>query len=76
MVPDKNINHSIFLWKQTTKEMAKVKTRSQLADEYGICRKTLYNWLTSKKIIVSRGHLTPHDQKTIYDEFGPPRKIE
>lgn len=52
--------------------MAKVKTRTQLADEYGVCRKTLYNWLKSNKIDVHNGQLTPSDQKKIHDKFGQP----
>ena len=52
--------------------MSKVKTRSQLAEEYGISRKTLYNWLKSNKIEVRGGQLTPLDQKKIHDKFGQP----
>ena len=52
--------------------MSKVKTRTQLADEYGISRKTLYNWLKSNKVEVRSGQLTPLDQKKIHDKFGKP----
>lgn len=52
----------------------KVKTRSQLAEEYGICRKTLYNWLKKKNIKLTPGQLTPKDQTIIFQSLGNPNK--
>jgi transposase-like protein len=52
--------------------MDKAKTRQQLADEYGVNRKTLYRWLKRKKINFDGGLLTPTEQTMIYDTFGAP----
>jgi transposase-like protein len=49
----------------------KVKTRSQLADDYGISRKTLYNWLKAYNIKLPRGQITPKDQIKIIELLGP-----
>ena len=58
----------------TMKELS--KTRYQIADEYGICTKTLYRWIKEKKLNISKGLLTPKEQKIIYETFGaPPDKI-
>lgn len=54
--------------------MDKAKTRQQLADEYGVNRKTLYRWLKRKKINFDGGLLTPTEQTMIYDTFGSPEK--
>ncbi|MCG8310038.1 MAG: hypothetical protein MI975_21760 [Cytophagales bacterium] len=52
----------------------KAKTRTQLASEYGVSRKTLYNWLKNHNIVLGKGQLTPSDQKKIIDKLGPPDK--
>lgn len=49
-----------------------VKTRSQIADEYGICRKTLYNWCKSEGIVLPNGLLNYNIQQKIYRAFGEP----
>lgn len=49
-----------------------VKTRQQLADEYGVSRKTLYTWLKKANIKLKRSLITPKEQSEIYDEFGLP----
>lgn len=52
----------------------KSKTRKEIAHEYGIDRKTLYNWLKEEKIkIKQRRLITPKDQMIIYKCFGIPR---
>lgn len=49
-----------------------VKTRQQIADEYGISRKTLYSWLKKEKIELPRSLVSPKEQNIIYDRFGNP----
>lgn len=48
------------------------KTREQLAEEYGISRKTLYSWLKNAGIKLKKRLLTPKEQETIYNTFGNP----
>jgi hypothetical protein len=49
-----------------------VKTKQQMADEYGICRKTFNRLLLKKNIRLERGLISPKDQMTIYSELGLP----
>jgi hypothetical protein len=49
-----------------------VKTKQQMADEYGICRKTFSKWLVKKNIRLGRGLISPRDQLAIYTELGDP----
>ncbi len=51
------------------------KTRSRIAAEYGISRKTLYNWIKSEKIIMRSNLVSPKEQEKIYKLFGVPRYI-
>jgi hypothetical protein len=53
-----------------------VKTKQQMADEYGVCRKTFNKLLRKKQIMLDRGLISPKDQKNIYDELGTPSGIE
>jgi hypothetical protein len=46
------------------------KTKQQIADEYGICTKTLNKWLKDEKILFKRGLINPKKQKIIYKKFG------
>lgn len=55
--------------------MYKAKTRQQMADEFGIDRKTLYRWMKRNKISVDSGLLTPSEQAQIYSTFGKPDKL-
>lgn len=55
--------------------MHKAKTRQQIADEFGIDRKTLYRWLKRNKISVDTGLLTPFEQAQIYHTFGKPERL-
>jgi hypothetical protein len=51
------------------------KTRAQLAHEYGVCRKTFYNWL--KKLdaeLPKRRNLFPAEVERIYALLGRPEK--
>jgi hypothetical protein len=49
-----------------------VKTKQQMADEYGVCRKTFNRLLFRKNIKLERGLISPKDQMIIYNELGIP----
>jgi hypothetical protein len=49
-----------------------VKTKQQMADEYGVCRKTFNKLLLKKRIKLDRGLISPKDQMFIYDKLGVP----
>ena len=51
------------------------KTKQQIADEYGICIKTLNKWLKEEKIRINRGLINPKNQEMIYKKFGAPRYL-
>jgi hypothetical protein len=53
-----------------------VKTKQQMADEYGVCRKTFNKLLEKKNISINRGLITPRDQMNIYNELGIPGVIK
>jgi len=50
-----------------------VKTKQQIADEYGVCRKTFTKLLIKKHIKLGRGLIYPKDQKIIYSILGSPK---
>jgi len=50
------------------------KTRSQMAIEYGIHRKTFSRWLKKAGIVVDGYLIPPKAQEMIYQLFGDPRK--
>jgi predicted site-specific integrase-resolvase len=50
----------------------KAKTRQEVAQEYGIDRKTLYRWLIKAKIKIPSGLIKPCNLKIIYKSFGVP----
>lgn len=52
-----------------------VKTMQQMADEYGVCRKTFSKLLQKKQIILGRGLIYPKDQENIYNELGIPKRL-
>jgi DNA invertase Pin-like site-specific DNA recombinase len=54
--------------------MYAVKTREQIALEFGISRKTLYNWLKNEKITIKSRLVSPKDLALIYERFGRPEK--
>lgn len=55
----------------------KVKTRQEVANEYGICVKTLIKRLEDAGIILSPGVIFPNTQLVIYDALGlPPNQIK
>ena len=51
-----------------------IKTREQIALEYGVCRKTLRKWMSTTGYGFPR-HLTLAWQKLIYEEFGYPEDV-
>ena len=53
----------------------KCKTRLEIASEYGICRKTLYNWLKSEGLVLKNRFITPKEVQIIYEKFGKPGEI-
>lgn len=52
-----------------------IKTREQIALEYGVCRKTLRKWMAITCYDFPR-HLTVCWQKLIYEEFGYPAGVD
>jgi hypothetical protein len=53
-----------------------VKTKQQMADEYGICTKTFDKLLRKKRINLDRGLIYPKDQLMIYSTLGIPESIQ
>lgn len=47
-------------------------TRDELARDYKVSRKTLYNWFKKHGIKVSSGHLCPKEIESIYEKLGKP----
>lgn len=54
------------------KSKIRVKTRQQLACEYGIDRKTFYHWLKKSNLQLSKGLIRPSEIEKIYITFGDP----
>jgi phage antirepressor YoqD-like protein len=54
-------------------EVKYAKSKQQIADEYGICTKTLNKWLIEERIILKRGLINPKKQNIIYRKFGVPK---
>lgn len=48
------------------------KTRQQIADEFGIDRKTFERKLKRADILLPSGHVSPKNQQGIYEHFGTP----
>lgn len=51
------------------------KTRQEVADEYGVSRKTFSKWLKNAGLDPGRSRLTPAILNQIYDYFGEPRRL-
>jgi len=56
------------------KSAQEVKTRQQIAESYGVSRKTSYNWLKRAGIKLGNGLVTPREQQLIYEAFGLPER--
>ena len=54
------------------KKIKKVKTRQQIANEYGISPRTLRRWLKNQKIQLPNRLICPKEQLIIYQCFGQP----
>jgi len=53
-----------------------VKTRQEVADEYGICEKTLVSRLEAAGVILDPGIIFPKTLKIIYDTLGMPPNLK
>ena len=54
----------------------KAITRQQLADQYGVCRRTLNRWLKENGIKLRNGLITPKDQELIRSMIGHTQIID
>ncbi len=54
-------------------EVKYAKSKQQIANEFGICTKTLNKWLMQEKIILKRGLINPKNQNIIYKKLGVPK---
>ncbi|MEM6319341.1 MAG: helix-turn-helix domain-containing protein [Bacteroidota bacterium] len=53
---------------------SKTKTRQEVANEFGVNRKTLYRWLKKAGIQLSgNSMISPRELKLIYKELGTPQ---
>lgn len=52
-----------------------IKTRKQIALEYGISERTLRRYLKKLEIEIPSGNLTPKSQKIIYENLGYPKSL-
>ena len=51
----------------------KTKTRKELANEFGVDRKTLYRWLKKAGIVLSgNSMISPRELEQIYAQLGKP----
>lgn len=55
--------------------MSLFKTRQQIADAYGIDRKTLDRRLKKADIVLEPGNISPKDYQRITDYFGQPQSV-
>lgn len=55
--------------------MIRAKTRKEIANEFGINRKTLYRWLKSENVQLKNRLVTPDEQTIIYKLFGFPETL-
>ena len=54
----------------------KVKTRAEIASEYGITVKTLKHALNQKGSILKSGSVFPNDCQNIYEALGFPSELQ
>jgi len=55
-------------------EIRQAKSKQQIAEEFGICVKTLNKWLKEEKITLKRGLIKPKYQDIIYKKLSFPKK--
>lgn len=53
----------------------RAKTRQEIANEFGINRKTLYRWLKNENVQLKNRLITPDEQSKIYSLFGFPESL-
>lgn len=53
----------------------KVKTRQEVAGEYGISERTLNKWFEREKLKIPPGLIYPCNLKLIYTTFGIPQNL-
>ena len=54
----------------------KACTRQQLANLFGVDRKTFYRWLVKRNIEIPTGLISPKDQEIIFEKLGYPTEKE
>ena len=52
----------------------KFKSRKEIANEYGVDRKTLYRWIKKANIELPKRYLSPKEQEFLYNKLGYPKK--
>jgi DNA invertase Pin-like site-specific DNA recombinase len=57
-------------------KVSKVKSRKELANEYGISTKTLYRWFKRNRINIPPGLIDPYHLDIIYKSFGNPKHLK
>lgn len=62
--------------KSVGRPLARAKTRQEVAREYGIDRKTFYQWLKRAKINLPLGLICPSNLNDIYCIYGNPHSLE
>jgi len=53
----------------------KLKTRQEIAQDYGIVRRILYRKLKKAGIVLKRGLVSVEDQERIYAVLGKPKSF-
>lgn len=52
-----------------------VKSRKQLASDYGVSIRTLYRWIKKEGVSLPPGLIKPATLKLIYKKFGNPNEF-
>lgn len=55
-----------------TRLILPVKTRKQIASEFGIDARTFYRWCKKFDLDIPSGNICPRHQQLIYDTLGVP----
>jgi len=65
-----------YLWiVKKINKMFRAKKRKEIANEFGINRKTLYRWLKTENVQLKNRLITPDEQSMIYKLFGFPESL-
>jgi hypothetical protein len=49
------------------------KSRMEVAEEYGICERTLYRWFKKANLYIAPGLIDLYHLQIIYKTFGDPK---